>query len=529
MTPFDWQFPYTSQRMPVLASNVVSTSQPLAAQAGLRMMLKGGNAVDAALATAIALTVLEPTSNGIGSDAFAILWDGSKLHGLNASGRAPAAWTPDYFKGMQTMPMRGWNAVTVPGCVSAWVELSGKFGKLPFADLFEPAIKYASDGYMVSPTIARLWNNQTSELKSQPGFAQAFMPAGRAPQAGEKFAFPDQARTLRLIAESRGEAFYRGELAEKIAAHAQQHGGAMTMRDLAEHTLDWVEPLSQDYRGYTLHEIPPNGQGIGALISLGILANLDMANLPLDSADSLHAQIEAMKLSFADIYEYVSDPSTMRVQPSQMLDPAYLQERSRQIDMKKARDPKFGTPPSGGTVYLTAADASGMMVSYIQSNFAGFGSGVVVDGTGISLQNRGYGFSLRPGHANVVAPNKRPFQTIIPAFVTKDGKPVMSYGVMGGSMQAQGHSQVMVRFADHHQNPQAAADAPRWRIDQGLTVGIEEGISSDVIADLKRRGHHLVQAGRWSTDFGRAQLIYKMDDGYLAASERRTDGQAVGY
>ena len=275
--------------------------------------------------------------------------------------------------------------------------------------------------------------------------------------------------------------------------------------------------------------MPPNGQGIGALITLGILETLDMASLPVDSADSLHVQIEAMKLAFADIYEYVSDPATMRVKPSEMLDKAYLQQRAKLIDMKHAQDPKFGQPPRGGTVYLTAADASGMMVSYIQSNYQGFGSGIVVPGTGISLQNRGYGFSLRPGHANEVGPRKRPFQTIIPAFVTRDGKPVMSFGVMGGSMQAQGHSQVMIRFADYHQNPQAAADAPRWRVDTGLAVGIEQGVSAEVIADLKRRGHKLTQADRWSTDFGRAHLIYKMDDGYLAASERRTDGQAVGF
>jgi gamma-glutamyltranspeptidase/glutathione hydrolase len=529
MKPFDWEFPYPSQRMPILARNAVATSQPLAAQAGMRMLMKGGSAVDAVLATAIALTVVEPTSNGIGSDAFAILWDGKELKGLNASGRSPAAWTPDRFKGRDLMPQRGWDSVTVPGAVAAWVELSNKYGKLPFADLFEPAIKYAAEGYMVSPTIARLWKNQVPDLQAIPGYAEAFMPKGRAPEPGETFIFPDQARTLKRIAETKGEAFYKGDLAEKIAAHAKQYGGAMTMDDLAAHTVDWVEPLAQNYRGLTLHEIPPNGQGIGALISLGILENFDMSSLVVDSADSLHVQIEAMKLAFADIYEYVSDPRTMRVTPQQMLDREYLKQRAKLIDMKKAQEPKFGSPPSGGTVYLTAADASGMMVSYIQSNYAGFGSGVVVHGTGISLQNRGYGFSLRPDHANIVAPNKRPFQTIIPAFVTQNGKPVMSFGVMGGSMQAQGHSQVMIRIADHRQNPQAAADAPRWRIDQGLTVGIEEGIQPQVVNELKRRGHKLAQADRWSTDFGRAQLIWKMEDGYCAASERRTDGQAVGF
>jgi gamma-glutamyltranspeptidase/glutathione hydrolase len=303
----------------------------------------------------------------------------------------------------------------------------------------------------------------------------------------------------------------------------------MTMADLAAHKNDWVEPIGMNYRGYTLHEIPPNGQGIAALLALGILENFDVAGLPPDSADSLHLQIEAMKLGFADIYEYVSDPATMRVKNSDLLDKRYLKQRASLIDMKKASTPSFGKPSQGGTVYLTAADESGMMVSYIQSNYSGFGSGVVVGDTGISLQNRGFGFVLRPGHANVVAPNKRPFQTIIPGFVTRDGKPVMSFGVMGGSMQAQGHAQIMLRMVDHHQNPQAAADAPRWRVDQGLDVNVEQGVPASVIDDLRRRGHRMAQADRWSTDFGRAQLIYKMDDGYFAASERRTDGQAVGF
>ena len=529
MTDFDWQFPYTSQRMPVLARNTVSTSQPLAAQAGLRMLMKGGNAVDAALATAITLTVVEPTSNGIGSDAFCILWDGKKLHGLNASGRSPAGWTPERFKGREIMPQRGWDSVTVPGCVSAWAELSQKFGKLPFADLFEPAIRYASDGYMVTPTIARLWANQVPELKSHPGFAQAFMPNGRAPLPGEKFSFPDQARTLRKIAETKGEAFYRGEIAQKIAAFAKDHGAALTLDDLAAHKPDWVEPIGIDYRGCTLHEIPPNGQGIAALIALGIMENLDMAALGADSVDSLHVQIEAMKLAFADINEYVSDIDTMRVSPAALLDKSYLKERAKLIDMKKASSPRFGTPTRGGTVYLTAADESGMMVSYIQSNFAGFGSGVVVPGTGVSLQNRGYGFSLKPGHCNVVAPRKRPFHTIIPGFVTRGGQPLMSFGVMGGSMQAQGHMQVMSRLVDYHQNPQAASDAPRWRIDSGVKDAIEWNVPAEVVEALRARGHDMPVADRWSTDFGRAQLIHRMPDGYFAASEKRTDGQAVGY
>jgi gamma-glutamyltranspeptidase/glutathione hydrolase len=529
MTPFDWQFPYASQRMPTLARNVVATSQPLAAQAGLRMMMKGGNAVDAVLATAISLTVLEPTSNGIGSDAFCILWDGKQFHGLNASGRSPAAWAPDRFKDLKQMPQRGWDSVTVPGAILAWVELSQKFGKLPFAHLFEPAIKYAQNGFMVSPIIARLWANQVPELKSQPGFAEAFMPRGRAPEAGEKFTFPAQARTLKQIAETKGAAFYTGALAEKIAAHAKQCGAAMTLEDLAAHTNDWVAPIGIDYRGYRLMEIPPNGQGIAALMALGILENFDLARFPVDSADSLHVQIEAMKLAFADVHEYVSDPATMHVKSAQLLDKDYLKQRAALIDVKKAGTPVFGKLANGGTVYLTAADESGMMVSYIQSNYAGFGSGVVVPGTGISLQNRGFGFTLRPGHANLVGPRKRPFHTIIPGFVARNGKPLMSFGVMGGSMQAQGHAQVMLRMVDYHQNPQAAADAPRWRVDTGVSVNVEHGVSAEVLADLRSRGHGMQQAGRWSTDFGRAQLIYKMEDGYFGASERRTDGQAVGF
>jgi gamma-glutamyltranspeptidase/glutathione hydrolase len=515
--------------MPILARNAVATSQPLAAQAGLSMLLKGGNAVDASLATAIALTVVEPTSNGIGSDAFCILWDGAQLHGLNASGRSPAAWSLERFRGLAGMPKRGWDSVTVPGCVAAWADLSTRFGTLPFADLFEPAIRYAADGFLVSPTIARLWANQVPELKPQPGFAEAFLPHGRAPEAGERFANPAQARTLARIAATRGEAFYRGELAEAIAAHARQCGGALTAEDLAAHANEWVTPIGIDYKGFRLHEIPPNGQGIAALQALGILEEFDLAALPVDSAESLHLQIEAMKLAFADLYEHVSDPATMRVTPAEMLDRRYLATRAARIDRQKAGTPRFGRPGERGTVYLAAADASGMMVSYIQSNYAGFGSGVVVPGTGISLQNRGFGFNLTAGHANAVGPRKRPFHTIIPGFVTKNGLPVLSFGVMGGAMQAQGHLQILLRLVDYRQNPQAAADAPRWQIEGGVKIGIEQGVAPDVIEDLRRRGHDVVQADRWATNFGRAQLIYKLEDGYCAASERRTDGQAVGF
>ena len=363
--PFSWSFPYAWPRKPLLAKNVVATSQPLAAQAGVSMLAAGGNAVDAILATAITLTLVEPVSNGIGSDAYAILWDGKQLHGLNASGRSPAGWTPGFFGDANSMPQRGWNSVSVPGCVSAWRLLSERFGKLPFERLFEAAIRYGREGFLVSPTIARQWAQQAAELKVQPGFTEAFMPGGRAPAAGEVFRFPEHAATLERIAQTKGEAFYRGELAEKIEAHAKQHGAAMRASDFAAHRSDWIAPLEMNYRGYTVHELPPNGQGIVALIALGILREFEVASLPVDSADSLHLQIESVKLAFTDGLAYVADLDHMPFPPQQLLDPGYLRSRAKLIDMKRAQPFAAGKPPKGGTVYLTAADASGMIISFI--------------------------------------------------------------------------------------------------------------------------------------------------------------------
>lgn len=527
--PFTYDFPYAWPRKPLLARNVVATSQPLAAQAGLSMYYAGGNAVDAILATAITLTLVEPVSNGIGSDLYAILWDGKALHGLNSSGRSPAAWTPEYFGNATALPPRGWNSVSVPGCVAGWRALSEKFGKLPFAKLFEPAIRYGREGYLVSPTIAKQWALQAKELHAQPGFAEAFMPGGRPPAAGELFRFPEHASSLEKIAATKGEAFYRGELAAMMEAHSKQNGGAMKVSDLSAHAAEWVKPLQMDYRGYTIHEIPPNGQGIVALIALGIMQQFDMKSFPVDSADSLHLQIEAMKLAFADALAYVADVSYMPFPPQQMLDPAYLKSRAKLIDMKRAQPFAAGTPPKGGTVYLTAADASGMMISLIQSNYMGFGSGVVVPGTGISLQNRGATFVMKEGHPNRVGPGKRPYQTIIPGFMTKDGQPVMSFGVMGGTMQPQGHAQVVSRIADYGQNPQAACDGPRYRWVQGMEVNVEGGFEPTVLRDLDARGHKLTELKEGYMDFGSCQAIWKLEDGYLAASDPRRDGQAVGY
>jgi len=540
---FDWTTGYASRRSPVFARNVVSTSHPLAAQAGVRMLQAGGNAVDAAIAAAAVMTIVEPCSNGLGSDAFCILWDGKELHGLNASGSAPQAWTPDYFeskygKEAQTPPKRGWDSVTVPGAVSAWVALSQRFGKLPFADLLAPAIDTAERGYAVPVIVQQKWVNAAAlpEITSQPGFAQAFLPNGRAPHVGELFRFPDAARTLRLIAQTKGEAFYRGEVAAALAAHARENSGALTAADMAAYQPEWVKPIAQDYRGYTLHEIPPNGQGIAALIALGILKHFDIASLPVDSAASQHLQIEAMKLAFADVYRYVAEPRAMTLTPTQMLDPTYLAGRAKLIDTKRAQDFGPGHGPQGGTIYLTAADASGMMVSFIQSNYMGFGSGVVVPGTGVSLQNRGHGFTLDRTRENVVGPGKRPFQTIIPAFLTQQGRPVMSFGVMGGDMQPQAHMQTLVRMLDYKQQPQAACDAPRWRYFDGM-VNLEPGFDPAAAQTLAEMGHRIAPFTDSYQDYGAGQFIWRLDEGqgdpavtgYAAASDPRRDGQAAGY
>jgi gamma-glutamyltranspeptidase/glutathione hydrolase len=543
---FDWSTGYASRRSPIFARNVVSTSHPLAAQAGLRMLQNGGNAVDAAIATAAAMTIVEPCSNGLGSDAFCILWDGKALHGLNASGCAPQGWTPEYFSkkygpDAQTPPRRGWDSVTVPGAVAGWVALHERFGKLPFADLMAPAIEIAERGYAVPVIVQGKWAAAAAldEVNSQPGWAQAFMPRGRAPNVGERFTFDDAARTLRLIALTTGEAFYGGEVAAAAEAHAKANGGVMTAEDFANYRPEWVTPIQRDYRGHTVHEIPPNGQGIAALIALGILDKFDVARLPVDGIASQHLQIEAMKLAFADVYQYVAEPKTMRMTAAQMLDDGYLASRAKLIDPKRAQDFGPGHGPQGGTIYLTAADERGMMVSFIQSNYMGFGSGIVVPGYGLSLQNRGHGFTLNPASDNRVGPGKRPFHTIIPAFMTKDGQPQMSFGVMGGDMQPQGHMQTVVRMLDYQQQPQAACDAPRWRWNAGL-LNCEPGLDPATAQGLRDLGHVVQGFADSYQDYGAGQFIWRLAkpdgglgdpavEGYAAASDPRRDGQAAGY
>jgi gamma-glutamyltranspeptidase / glutathione hydrolase len=536
--PFDWSNPYPSVRTPVFARNVVATSQPLAASAGARILRGGGSAVDAAVAAAAVISLTEPCSNGLGSDLFAIVWDGSALHGLNSSGTAPAAWNPEYFEKRYgadpaARPLRGWDTVTVPGAVGGWAALHGRFGRLGFGDILAPAIEYAQRGFAVSPIVQDKWQRAVPLLRGIDGFATHFLPKGRAPAVGEHFVLPGAADCLQRIADTRGEDFYRGRIAEAIAAFARAGGGAMRLQDLQSYQPEWVKPLSQGFAGCELHEIPPNGQGIAALICLGILAHTDLADVPVDSADWQHLSIEAMKLAFADVYAHVADPRSMRLAPAQLLDAGYLESRARLIDPRRAQHFASGKAPGGGTIYLTAADERGMMASLIQSNYMGFGSGLVVPGYGISLQNRGHGFSLDRSHPNCVAPGRRPFHTIIPAFLTQGGAPLMSYGVMGGNMQPQGHVQTLTRMLLAGQQPQAACDAPRWKWSEGVDIEIEPAMPAAVREELARRGHRIVQADDAYMDFGSGQFIWRLGDpavdGYVAASDSRRDGQAVGF
>ena len=519
----NWDQPYSACRSPVCADNVVATSQPLAVQAGLEAMRKGGNAVDAALAAAITLTVVEPNNNGLGSDAFAMVWDGSELTGLNGSGRAPVGMTLDHFAGQSVMPARGWDSVTVPGAVSAWVALSERYGNLPFGSLFEHGIHYAEEGFQVGPKTAGYWQFAEQTYAGFTDFAEHFLPA---PKAGERFYRPDLARTLRQIADSGGVEFYNGELARAMVGCAREQGGLLSASDLSEHQADWVKPIRQLYRGVALHEIPPNGQGLAAQIALAILAQDDAPDL--DTVDGVHRQIEAMKIAIRAAFRHFADPAAMLVTPEQLLEPGSIARAAASIGSRASRLPPVDLPVGRDTVYLCTADASGMMVSFIQSNYQGFGSGVVIPDTGISMQNRGLGFSLDPNHPNCVGPGKRPFHTIIPGFVTADEEPALAFGVMGGHMQHQGHFQMVQRIFDHGQNPQAASDAPRWHVFPDFSVGLEVGFSTEVAAGLADLGHSVRYVEQEHT-FGGAQLIQRTPHGYVAGSDHRKEGQAAGF
>ncbi|MCH6266551.1 gamma-glutamyltransferase family protein [Neobacillus citreus] len=534
---FDYQYnPYPSHRTTVFARRgMVATSQPLATQVGLEILKKGGNAIDAAIATAAALTVLEPTSNGIGSDAFALVWTKGKLHGLNASGPAPKSLTIDAVKarGYDKMPAHGLIPVTVPGAPSAWAELSQKFGRLPLKEVLQPAIDYAENGYPLTPVLAKNWGRAYQHYKQtltseefHPWF-ETFAPNGYAPKAGEIWRSPDHAETLRSIANTNAESFYRGEIADQIAAFSERYNGFISKKDLEAYRAEWVEPIKLNYRGYDVWEIPPNGQGLVALLALNIVKGFELTEK--ETIDTYHKQIEAMKLAYTDGKAYITDPSFMKMKIADVLCDEYGDTRSREIT-DEALQPLPYELPRGGTVYLAAADGEGNMVSYIQSNYMGFGSGIVVPGTGVSLQNRGHDFSLDPSHANALRPGSKTYHTIIPGFLTKGDQPVGPFGVMGGYMQPQGHMQVIMNTIDFGLNPQAALDAPRWQWIEGKKIQVEPHFPNHIAQALARKGHQ-IEVALDTGSFGRGQIIWRdPDTGVLmGGTEPRTDGAVAAW
>lgn len=528
-------YPYISKRQCVYAKHgMVATSQPLAAQAGLDILKKGGNAVDAAIATAACLTVVEPTSNGIGSDAFAIVWMHGKMHGLNASGYAPKQISIEALKalGHQEIPRFGMIPITVPGTPKGWVALSKKFGKIPLSEVLAPAIKYALNGYPISPTLGHHWSQAFDIYKKHlkdpmfKGWFDTFAPLGRAPKIGEMWSSKGHAQTLKRIAETEGDAFYKGEIMRSIVDFSNQHGGFLDEDDFLSYDAEWVTPISVAYKGYDVWELPPNGQGILALMALNILKDDTWSTK--DDADMVHHQIEAMKLAFADGQKYVTDPKFMSHTSKDLLDHEYGSLR-RTLIKDKAHMPKAGTPPKGGTVYLATTDDDGNMVSYIQSNYMGFGSGIVIPNTGIALQNRGHNFSFDKNHDNALKPRKKPYHTIIPGFLTKDNTPIGPFGVMGGFMQPQGHLQVIMNTIDFHLNPQAALDAPRFQWMKNKEVIVEPNMPEHVIKALRSMGHDVKIETRLSM-FGRGQIIWKLQDGvYVGGTEYRTDGMIAAW
>lgn len=520
-----------------MAANVVAASQPLAAQAGLTMLEKGGSAADAAIAAAATLMVVEPVSSGLGADAFALISHRGEIVGLNASGRTPSAPPPNYNGGK--ISDFGWPSVTVPGAVSGWVSLSERFGKLPFADLFEPAIHYAEEGFLVTPVVARVWRGLKAQYLKLPEIMASFYPNDSSPPPGTRATLPALAESLRKIAASKGDSLYRGELAEKLSAYAKATNGHLSASDLAAHRAEWVTPLGMNYRGATLYEMPPNSQGIAALIAMGLLEHLELSKYKVDSADSIHLQIEAMRLAFADTYAHVADPAAMSVGADELLSVQRIAELAKTISNSEARFPSGATNGSGGTTYLTAADRDGMVVSYIQSSGQGFGSGLVAPGTGIALQNRASAFHPDPRHVNAFAPNKRPFHTNCPAMIRREDGSVMSFGLMGWSVQPQAHVQFVTRAVDAQQSAQAILDAPRWRLAvEEPAIVLESALAANAGVELARRGHTIVATERFtaaSTPFGNhlmfggANMIEQVADGYIAASDPRRDGAAVGF
>ena len=525
-------YPYPSRRMVTYGSRgMVATSQQLAAQAGLDMLKKGGNAIDAAIATAACLTVVEPCMNGIGGDAFAIVWTQNRLWGLNSTGAAPMALTAEAANGK--IPDRGLFPITVPGTPAAWAELSRRFGKLTLMQVLRPAIEYAEEGFPVSPTIAEAWgeaaNVTYAPYRNKPEFAEwfrVFTDNGRAPKAGEFWKLPDHARTLTEIAHTESESFYTGALADAIDSFMQKSGGFLRKSDLSAFAPEWVEPLTTRYRGHDVWELPPNGQGMIALMALNILEKMDIPGA--DDPRGWHIPIEALKLAMTDAHAYIADPRHMKVTPAQLLSPEYAARR-RALISDTAHMPTVGNPVDGGTVYLCAADDDGNMISFIQSNFKGFGSGIVVPGTGIALHNRGTGFSLDPASANYLQGGKKPYHTIIPGFLTKDGAAVGPFGVMGGFMQPQGHLQVVLNLVERNLNPQAALDAPRWMWTHDKSIIVEASTPLYIADALSAMGHD-VTIERSRMPFGRGQIIRRLPNGALeGATEPRCDGAVVAW
>lgn len=516
-------------------NGMAATSQPLAAQAGIDVLKAGGNAVDAAIAMAATMTVVEPCSNGLGGDCFALVWMNGELKGMNSSGKSPALTDANkyYKRGIKSIPMYGVDPITVPGVVRGWKKLHDEFGQMKFERVFDDAIRLASEGFAVTPVIAKIWEKEvelhTRENINKPEFQpffDTFTLNGRAPKAGEIWKCPEQAETLTKLAKSGGEAMYTGELADRIDEFLKMHGGALRKSDLESHRAEMVEPVGIEYRGYNIWELPPNGQGITALMALNILKEMDLSMK--ESVDTVHKQMEAMKLAYTDARAYISDPDTMKIQVSELLSSQYASER-RNLISEKAMVPEPGHPDAGGTIYLCCADKWGNMVSLIQSNYKNFGSGIVIPHTGIAMHNRGIGFNLNPQSPNCLAPNKRPYHTIIPGFITKDAKAVGTFGVMGGYMQPQGHVQVIMNMLDFGLNPQEALDAPRWQWMEGLRFEFEDNLLPDKIQELTERGHQ-IYVNPDSINFGRGQIIIRNENGvYMGATEPRADGACLGF
>ncbi len=525
-------YPYASSQMTKFSQKgMVATSQPLAAQAGLDILKKGGNAVDAAIATAACLTVVEPTSNGIGGDAFSIVWMKDEIYGLNASGPSPKNISINEVKerGFNKMPKRGWIPVTVPGAPSAWVKLSERFGNLSLEEVLEPAINYAKEGYPLSPVLSKNWKKAYHEFENEltkehfSNWFETFTIDGNPPNCGDVWKSKDHADTLQKIAKTKGKAFYKGELAEKIDRFSRKYDGFLRKEDLSAYSPEWIKPLSVKYREYDVWELPPNGQGLVALMALNILKNFTFKSK--ERVETYHKQIEALKLAFIDGKKYITDPKNMKVSIEKLLSQEYAMNRKKMINNKQAIKPNPIEFNKSGTVYLSTADKEGNMVSFIQSNYMGFGSGLVVPNTGIALQNRGHSFSLNKKDHNSLAPNKKPYHTIIPGFLTKNKKPIGPFGVMGGYMQPQGHIQVLMNLIDFALNPQTALDAPRWQWIKNKEILVESDFPNHIAKELARKGHK-IKLKLDSGNFGRGQIILKDSKRkiYIGGTEKRTDG-----